>query len=201
MERLSPELILVDPDLARIARRELRDPDDCLERRSRPRGSTAAAASSERAVAMETRAHGASRAERPLPSFLAVLGALLTALVIGSPLLDLLPVEVERPSFAPRTGDPPRIAASGTSNERSGRIRLRWRKVRGADFYDLVLWRDGQRVTDLWPKTNGIAIDVAGGEETTLSPGTYKWFAFPAFKDAESTRFGPYVARGEFRVE
>lgn len=201
MERASPELILVDPELALAARRLLDDPGDCLARRFWPGATTGPARRPEPATSTVL-AHGERhlpRAERPLPSFLAVLGALLTALVVGSPLLDLLPADVERPSFA-RTGERGPAAGTETESDASKPVRLQWREVRGADFYDVVLWREGRRVTDLWPKTNAVAIENTGDGATALGPGTYQWFVFPAFNEDGSTRFGASVARGKFRV-
>ena len=211
MERLSPELILVDPELARRARRELREPRDCLARSSRltstlgaglvgPTLATDPSGGARRSVVPSV-APTLRRGDeaRSLPSFRVVVGALLVALLVGSPAVELLRAGGENPLLFTALEEPPaRPPTADESDAPDGAlsIRLEWPKVAGADFYDVVLWRDGRRVTDLWPRTNGVEI----AKEPSLRPGTYQWFAFPAFTEGGGIRYGRSVARGEFRL-
>lgn len=125
--------------------------------------------------------------------------------VAASPALELVPWASERRPFlvadeqpSLTTGGSPETAASTREGDS---IVLRWPKVDGADYYDVVLWRDGRRIADLWPRTNRLTVDgemAPNGQP--LVPGTYGWFAYGAFRRADSTRFGPAVGRGEFRI-
>jgi len=207
MSEVTPELVLVDAELAHVARHELHPPADCLAR-PRPAENVRWVARDLVGSASAGSAKGrlSARGERPTPSFLAVLGALMTAFVVGSPLLALVPADGERPSFSVssewvRQAPKDARATVPIAGPAAVPIRLRWRRVEGADFYDVVLWRDGRRIVDLWPETNALLIgDQSGPAGGALDSGTYQWFAFPAFKETGSTRFGPSVARGEFRI-
>jgi hypothetical protein len=140
------------------------------------------------------------------PSFLAVLAALLVALVVGLPAFDLIPWDSKRPSFA-ETGDgasdatPKADVRVTPPTEAVADINLRWPRAKGADFYNVVLWRSGRRVVDLWPRTNRVQLaDGATSDGRKLAPGRYQWFAFAAFKNGAKTRFGHSLANGEFRI-
>ena len=210
MERLSPELILIDPEIARRARRELPEPRDCL---ATSPSLTSTSGLDLVGLTLATDPSGGARRNvvsaaprlprvdepRSLPSFRVVVGALLVALLVGSPAVELLRSGGESPPLFTAREEPPTRPPSADKSEAPDdalSIRLEWPKVTGADFYDLVLWRDGRRVTDLWPRTNGVEI----AKEPPLRPGTYQWFAFPAFTEGGSTRYGRSVARGEFRL-
>lgn len=132
----------------------------------------------------------------PRPSLFAIVVALLLALGIGLPSFDLVPwSSAERPSLA-REGLGQAVPVA-VSRE----IVLEWPSVEDASFYDVVLWRDGRRVLDLWPETNRIdvlkAVDRAGSR---LASGRYQWFAFAGFGSRDDVRFGKPLANGSFRV-
>jgi hypothetical protein len=138
------------------------------------------------------------------PSFFAVLAALVIALVVGAPAFDLIPWDSKGPSFA-ETGDRASEASpegevippvAGTED-----VTLRWPQAKGADFYNVVLWRSGRRVVDLWPRTNRLELsDGATSDGRKLAPGRYQWFAFAAYTNDGKTRFGHSLANGEFRI-
>lgn len=143
----------------------------------------------------------AAPAPRARPSALAVLATLFVALVVGSPALDLLPWGSDNgPTFVSASSSPAPTPAPPADADRVAV--LGWPKVAGADVYDVVLWRDGRRVTDLWPETNRVVVrrDAAPGGRT-LAPGTYQWFAFAGFRESGNVRFGRAVASGEFEVK
>ena len=72
---------------------------------------------------------------------------------------------------------------------------LRWRAVQGAAFYNVIFWRDGSRVLDLWPTK--ATVSVPSGR---LAPGEYQWFVYPAFGKTGERRYGKVVARGTVTI-
>ncbi len=68
---------------------------------------------------------------------------------------------------------------------------LRWRPVRGAAFYNVILWRNGARALDLWPRQAQIKLSVR-----SLPPGEYRWFTYPAMATKRGVRYGRLVAQG-----
>jgi hypothetical protein len=189
MDVLSPELALVDPELAAAARRLLRGPGDCLAGRAR-----------EGPVAAQSPVPSGRRR----PSALAVLATLVVAVIVGSPAVDLIPRSSAGPSFAepsPTVVEPVREQRSADSQGIARATELRWPLVAGADFYDVVLWRDGKRVLDVWPRTNRLVVPAGGAlEARTLAPGRYLWFVYAGFDGKTAPRFGALLAHGELDV-
>jgi hypothetical protein len=179
---VSPELVLVDPDLAAALRATAVPGPWRPERR-------------ERAVAPNE--SGASSVRRMTTAALAALLALLLGQGnagtpervdrrVAHPLLP--PIAAGRTDAAPRPLPPVvhRVVRRRTPT-------VTWSAVRGASYYDLVLWRDGRRVLDLWPRTPRQAL-------ATLVPGRYLWFAYPGFGSRAAGRFGPLAASGSLVV-
>jgi hypothetical protein len=70
--------------------------------------------------------------------------------------------------------------------------------VPGAEFYDVVLWRDGTRVLDAWPAANHLTIAASRRiGSRILAPGRYQWFSFAAFRQTSGIRFGDLAEKGE----
>ena len=113
---MSPELVLVDPELARIARARLRRPEDCLDRPTRARATSSATIepSARRSLdvevpeaALTTSSGGAGRAKairsRDARRSLATAARwLVMILVIAVPFLAFLPADdSNQPKLAP----------------------------------------------------------------------------------------------------
>jgi hypothetical protein len=82
--------------------------------------------------------------------------------------------------------------------------RLRWNAVAGATYYNLVLWRDGKRVLDLWPTSPRVAVPTASvnhGSQARLSPGRYLWFVYPGFGAKPARNYGALVGTGVLVVQ
>ena len=190
---ISPELVLVDPDLAAALRATA-----VAGRRVEPRvGATAP--SPPEGVSLLRRVTVAAGA--------AVLAVLLLEAGAGSAERQPLAPPVRRSAPAPAEHRVPAIASGRTDAFGRPAPRLvppdravravpagvSWPAVRGAAYYDLVLWRDGRRVLDRWPREPRLALP-------TLAPGHYLWFAYPGFGPRAAGRFGPLAGSGTVAV-
>jgi hypothetical protein len=82
--------------------------------------------------------------------------------------------------------------------------RLRWNAVAGATYYNLVLWRDGKRVLDLWPTSPRVVLpttSVNHGPQARLSPGRYLWFVYPGFEAKPARQYGALAGTGVLVVQ
>lgn len=172
MDAISPELALVDQHLGVAAKDTLPDALDCLVPTQRPRYAE-----------LPARA-----ARRPLGS---TLGA---AVACGLATIVLLAGDASRPSSSPSTASRTERVDRAPSVA-SASVKLRWRPVRGAAFYNVILWRGSVRALDLWPSTASIRITERG-----LKPGEYQWFVYPAFARGSSHRYGRVIAHGRLRI-
>lgn len=76
---------------------------------------------------------------------------------------------------------------------------LTWPRVSTATFYDVILWRDGKRVLDLWPSTPRVTLPEHwsfGGKRFSLAEGGYLWFVYPASGTRASGRYGTLAGHG-----
>jgi hypothetical protein len=190
---VSPELVLVDPELAAALRETAVAAPSIADGKRRPAAASPAPEPSVRRMTM------------------AALGAVAALLLLqesaGSPeeratrssaaLPILLP-----PIAAGRTDASPRPLSTRRASVRHAPQRLRrrppaaivsWPEVQGADYYDLVLWRDGHRVLDLWPRAPRQAL-------SRVPAGRYLWFAYPGFGSPSSGRFGKLAGAGSVLV-
>jgi hypothetical protein len=78
-----------------------------------------------------------------------------------------------------------------------------WEPVRDATYYNLVLWRDGERVLDLWPASSRAVVPrnwSRNGVQGLLLPGRYQWFVYPGFGAKASQQYGTLAGNGSFVV-
>jgi hypothetical protein len=81
---------------------------------------------------------------------------------------------------------------------------LRWVGVDGATYYNVVLWRAGKRILDLWPRSPHVVmptVSVTSGSQARLSPGRYLWFVYPGFGATPTRHYGPLAASGVLVVQ
>jgi hypothetical protein len=188
MEPVSPELALVDPELAARARRQLPEPPDALARR--PPGPTMpvapASADPDRSLTDVARAATSLR--------FVVVAVMLASAFLGPVAVDLL----SRSGNAGASGSGgestavPRPVTSVPGPGGPG-VELRWQSVSGAVSYDVIVWRGGARVLDLWPTGSRVRIPYAA-----LDPGRYLWFVYP--RAGSGRGFGPLAGHGSFAV-
>ena len=78
-----------------------------------------------------------------------------------------------------------------------------WKKVSGATYYDLILWRDGKRVLDLWPASSHALVPKRvsyRGAHHRLQPGRYLWFVYPGYGPRASHKYGELAGTGVLLV-
>jgi hypothetical protein len=81
---------------------------------------------------------------------------------------------------------------------------LHWNRVAGATYYDVVLWRDGARVLDLWPNSPTISLPtmpVNHGSKGRLAPGRYLWFVYPGFGAKSARHYGALASSGVLVIQ
>jgi hypothetical protein len=224
-EPISPELVLVDPELAQVARALLPPPPTSV--------------STPRVVAqVDSRTSGSSKKGR-VPMSTVIVVMTLVAAAFGLTLISelwnpasqrptlavetrlhevvvrpsaeigaLLQVSAAQQARAPHVSstletkpDSPRVS---TEVETTASLRkaskpieantivapvstkvgavLRWNPTSDASYYNVVVWRDGKRVLDLWPRQPQVELPHAWtycGKSYRLEPGRYLWFVFP----------------------
>jgi hypothetical protein len=80
---------------------------------------------------------------------------------------------------------------------------LRWSSSPAAPFFDVVLWRGGQRLLDSWPSIPRLQVPASwtyGGRRYRLSQGTYLWFVYPGIGSRLHPRYGPLLKSGQFTI-
>jgi hypothetical protein len=76
---------------------------------------------------------------------------------------------------------------------------ITWKPVAGATYYNVVLWRDGKRVLDLWPSSPKALLTPKGSDRSAnnrLRPGRYLWFVYPGFGPKTKRQYGTLVGSG-----
>ena len=127
------------------------------------------------------------------------LGLLLAPLVLVLAIQQLTRDEDMRPASASAeaTATTAPDQSPPVNDERPIRteLELRWQPVRGATFYNVILWRDGGRALDLWPSEP--AIDLS---DKNVPHGKYRWFVYPALPTERGPRYGAVIAQGTVNI-
>jgi hypothetical protein len=173
---LSPELALVDEQLASFARERMETTPSVVM----PVVETAATARPRAAPAV-----GRSSARRLHLAAVACCALVTLAVLPGGGVVPHATIS-----------GPARIEPAATTKPEGQGIR--WRRVRGADVYNVILY-DGDRRVDLWPRANRIQLVPRGGRHA-IAPGSYTWFVYAGFRTGSRTRYGPLLAHGELDI-
>jgi hypothetical protein len=213
-EPLSPELALVDPELAARARAALPELrlDEPVPRpaqaprphpRSRVRGGVRAAAavvlvaSLALNVNLLTEHRSTAQAEAPATD------AVTAAPPRTKPLRSGVKAAVEVRKTTAATASKPRLPKRPRSTRPTiSHAALRWPAARAARSYDVVLWRSHNRVADVW--TTRPAVDLRTLPCIQRRPlakgGRYLWFVYPLLHSRPRVRFGPLIRWGILEV-
>ena len=81
--------------------------------------------------------------------------------------------------------------------------RLAWFRVSRATYYNVQVFRLGEKVLSAWPTSPSLRMRPSWtyrGRTFRLTSGTYTWFVFPGFGDPEQARYGRLVGSSSFLV-
>jgi hypothetical protein len=229
---ISPELVLVDPDLASVARLLLPEPSWSSGPRISgfeldPVTPAGAAGPRDRRAAERLKDLGTTLLLTVAAASLTLNGFLI-AVAMKTGTSAAAAQTVQERSFVPdarlsvahfsvaattaTTVTTAALPATTTTRKTTRRVSarptavvhravktLRWHAVTDATYYDVVLWRGGKRLLDLWPVTPTVDLPTAQvnhGSQTRLSPGRYLWFVYPGLGAKSSRRYGSLAASG-----
>jgi len=80
---------------------------------------------------------------------------------------------------------------------------LRWARVRKASYYNVQLYRNGNKVFSAWPARNSLRLHWRWSfkrRHYRLSPGRYDWFVWPGFGAPTAAKYGRLLGRNHFTV-
>jgi hypothetical protein len=80
---------------------------------------------------------------------------------------------------------------------------LKWQRWPKAQFYNVQLFRGTTKVLSAWPKKTQFQLSrrwTYGGARRTLSPGTYRWYVWPAFGPRKKPEYGGVLGSSTFVV-
>jgi hypothetical protein len=78
---------------------------------------------------------------------------------------------------------------------------LRWRAVKKASFYNVQVFRRGQKILSVWPSRPRFHLHARWtyrGHTFRLRPGSYSWFVWPAYGPITHPRFGKALGVSSF---
>jgi hypothetical protein len=224
LEPLSPELALIDPELAERARQALRIAAEVPERG--PQALRIAAARPRIPPLEHANAGPAPRPARRHATLMRAAAALaVPSIILNVALLrDRAPVvnaprtahsvwgvaaasksivdTALRPSTAPKRRRAASRAAQPARTIAAPKV-LRWKKLAGGRMYDVVIWRDGRRVRDVWTREASVSVRsiACAASGARFAAGSYLWFVYPVQAGAGSKRVAKLAHWGNFRVD
>jgi hypothetical protein len=79
---------------------------------------------------------------------------------------------------------------------------LRWTPVRKATFYNVQIYRRGEKVLSTWPAKarQQLARRWTYGRRFSLQKGLYAWYVWPGFGPRAKSRYGHLLGQGSFVV-
>ena len=80
---------------------------------------------------------------------------------------------------------------------------LHWKRVPGAAYYDVQLYRGRAKIYEAWPRKPQLAVLVRwrfDGRAHRLRRGIYSWYVWPGFGRPKSAYYGRVVARHTLEI-
>jgi hypothetical protein len=78
---------------------------------------------------------------------------------------------------------------------------LRWTAVVGASYYNVQLFRGGDKILSTWPASASLRLSRSWSFRNSrfrLTPGRYRWYVWPGFGPRAAGRYGPMIGTGTF---
>jgi hypothetical protein len=98
----------------------------------------------------------------------------------------------------------PRLLAPGAAAHVSAAPMLRWTRVRGADYYNVQLFRGHHKILSAWPSRPHFKLDRSWrfeGRRHRLRDGRkYRWFVWPGHGPRALSDYGPLVGTRTFTL-
>jgi hypothetical protein len=80
---------------------------------------------------------------------------------------------------------------------------LAWKPVAKATYYNVQLYRNGQKILTVWPRSTSVHLQRTwrfGGRTYRLAPATYRWYVWPGFGQRSANRYGKLLGTRMFVV-
>ncbi len=80
---------------------------------------------------------------------------------------------------------------------------LAWNAVAEATYYNVQLYRNGQKILTVWPRTTSFHLQGAWrfeGRTYKLTAGSYRWYVWPGFGARSTNRYGKLLGTRSFVV-
>jgi hypothetical protein len=98
----------------------------------------------------------------------------------------------------------PRLLAPGAAAHVPGAPMLRWTRVRGADYYNVQLFRGRHKVLSAWPARARLKLDrrwrYAGRRHRLARGHRYRWYVWPGHGARAANDYGPLVGTRTFTL-
>jgi hypothetical protein len=80
---------------------------------------------------------------------------------------------------------------------------LSWTAMPRATYYNVQLFRDGEKILTAWPTSTSLDLDRSwrfAGRTQHLEPGRYRWYVWPGFGKRSANRYGKLLGTRTFVV-
>ena len=80
---------------------------------------------------------------------------------------------------------------------------LAWRKVQGASYYNVQLYRGNRKILSLWPNRTSFRLPKTWsfeGRSYLLAAGRYRWYVWPGLGPRSKQRYGALLGSSTFVV-
>jgi hypothetical protein len=80
---------------------------------------------------------------------------------------------------------------------------LKWKRVAGARYYNLQIYRGKKKILSIWPKQAHFRLRSHwryNGHRHRLTKGTYTWYVWPGFGPTSKHNYGALLGQSAFRM-